>query len=131
MLPEEIPRLSALKQVIANDDEQEGGGGSGIRPRDRVAPIHAFQACAFDRSATPPSHLAAPRRAAAAADVAKPPPPCNALAVARRRSPAVSRGWRGAAYVRKLGGAAKSPGEIGRDMVARVRTVAFHGVEVI
>lgn len=30
------------------------GGGSGIRTRDGVAPIHALQACAFNRSATPP-----------------------------------------------------------------------------
>jgi hypothetical protein len=30
------------------------GGESGIRTHDRVAPIHAFQACAFDRSATSP-----------------------------------------------------------------------------
>ena len=32
----------------------DSGGESGIRTRDRVAPIHAFQACAFDRSATSP-----------------------------------------------------------------------------
>src|SRR5690349_6007257 len=32
------------------------GGGSGIRTHDSVAAIHAFQACAFDRSATPPPH---------------------------------------------------------------------------
>src|SRR4051794_23459067 len=31
-----------------------GGGGSGIRTRDTVARIHAFQACAFNHSATPP-----------------------------------------------------------------------------
>ena len=31
-----------------------GGGESGIRTRDRVSPIHAFQACAFDHSATSP-----------------------------------------------------------------------------
>ncbi len=30
------------------------GGGSGIRTRDRVSPIHTFQACAFNHSATPP-----------------------------------------------------------------------------
>ena len=30
------------------------GGGSGIRTRDGVSPIHALQACAFNRSATPP-----------------------------------------------------------------------------
>src|SRR6185312_15203841 len=31
-----------------------GGGGGGIRTRDTVSRIHTFQACAFDRSATPP-----------------------------------------------------------------------------
>ena len=31
------------------------GGESGIRTRDRVSPIHAFQACAFDHSATSPA----------------------------------------------------------------------------
>ena len=30
------------------------GGGDGIRTHDTVSRIHAFQACAFDRSATPP-----------------------------------------------------------------------------
>ena len=30
------------------------GGGSGIRTRDTVSRIHAFQACAFSHSATPP-----------------------------------------------------------------------------
>ena len=30
------------------------GGESGIRTHDRVAPIHAFQACAFSHSATSP-----------------------------------------------------------------------------
>jgi hypothetical protein len=32
-----------------------GGGGSGIRTHDTVSRIHTFQACAFDRSAIPPS----------------------------------------------------------------------------
>ena len=31
------------------------GGGGGIRTRDTVSRIHTFQACAFSRSATPPS----------------------------------------------------------------------------
>ena len=30
------------------------GGGRGIRTLDTVARIHAFQACAFSHSATPP-----------------------------------------------------------------------------
>ena len=33
----------------------ENGGGRGIRTLDTVARIHAFQACAFNHSATPPS----------------------------------------------------------------------------
>ena len=33
------------------------GGGDGIRTHDTVSCIHAFQACAFDRSATPPISL--------------------------------------------------------------------------
>src|SRR5690242_17003501 len=49
-----------------DDDGRRAGGGSGIRTRDRVAPIHALQACAFDRSATPPRRLVVPRGAAAA-----------------------------------------------------------------
>jgi hypothetical protein len=40
--------------MAANDSERCAGGGSGIRTRDRVSPMHAFQACAFNRSATPP-----------------------------------------------------------------------------
>jgi hypothetical protein len=32
------------------------GGGSGIRTHDTVSRIHAFQACAFSHSATPPAH---------------------------------------------------------------------------
>src|SRR5438128_5419043 len=39
---------------ISVDNSKCCGGGSGIRTRDRVSPMHAFQACAFNRSATPP-----------------------------------------------------------------------------
>src|SRR5260370_24266862 len=49
-----------------------GGGGSGIRTRDTVARIHALQACAFNRSATPPGRLAMPRREA---ETTQPPAP--------------------------------------------------------
>ena len=44
------------------------GGDGGIRTHDRVTPIHTFQACAFDHSATSPhspwgrTPLAAPLR---------------------------------------------------------------------
>ena len=37
------------------------GGESGIRTHDRVAPIHAFQACAFNHSATSPARCAKAR----------------------------------------------------------------------
>ena len=33
---------------------QKNGGGQGIRTLEGVAPLHAFQACAFDHSANPP-----------------------------------------------------------------------------
>ena len=32
----------------------QDGGGQEIRTLERVAPLHAFQACAFDHSANPP-----------------------------------------------------------------------------
>src|SRR4051794_27404599 len=34
-----------------------GGGGSGIRTREGVAPLHAFQACPLGRSGKPPGRL--------------------------------------------------------------------------
>jgi hypothetical protein len=49
--------------MMVNWGGSRGGGGSGIRTRDGVAPIHALQACAFNRSATPPEGPAyGPRR---------------------------------------------------------------------
>ena len=39
------------------------GGGGGIRTRDTVSRIHTFQACAFDRSATPPCRAVGARPA--------------------------------------------------------------------
>src|SRR5579872_6371084 len=39
-----------------------GGGERGIRTLDRVSPIHAFQACAFNHSAISPGSLEADRR---------------------------------------------------------------------
>ena len=38
------------------------GGGGGIRTRDTVSRIHTFQACAFDRSATPPARASIEKR---------------------------------------------------------------------
>ena len=38
-------------QILKNADN---GGEKGIRTLDTIARIHAFQACAFDRSATSP-----------------------------------------------------------------------------
>ena len=63
-----VPRLSPLSLLrsvahVSGPDKIAFGGGSGIRTHDTVARIHAFQACAFDHSATPPR---AGRRTAAA-----------------------------------------------------------------
>ena len=44
----------------------KSGGGGGIRTRGRGKPTHAFQACAFDHSATPPGGPLWRRRARAA-----------------------------------------------------------------
>jgi hypothetical protein len=44
------PGLWTLSPHVADRD----GGQGGIRTRDRVAPIHTFQACAFNHSATCP-----------------------------------------------------------------------------
>ena len=57
-------RRRAVLDIIAvrNDVELEGplgieaGGEGGIRTLDTVSRIHAFQACAFNHSATSPSH---------------------------------------------------------------------------
>ncbi len=38
------------------------GGERGIRTLDRVSPIHAFQACAFNHSAISPAQLAVPNQ---------------------------------------------------------------------
>src|SRR5260221_582494 len=45
-------------RMTTNDGEYKIGGGSGIRTHVTVARKHAFQACAFNRSATPPSQPA-------------------------------------------------------------------------
>ena len=42
------------------------GGGSGIRTHDTVSRIHAFQACAFSHSATPPVNVECPQYSEAA-----------------------------------------------------------------
>ena len=57
-------------------DSKRGGEG-GIRTLDRVSPIHAFQACAFNRSATSP--------VAMRADLFR--IPCGFSAAATRRVP--------------------------------------------
>ena len=33
------------------------GGENGIRTHERISPLHAFQACAFNHSATSPNHF--------------------------------------------------------------------------
>ena len=50
--------LYLSKQIKKNNEPLNkalfGGGENGIRTHDRVSPIHAFQACAFNHSATSP-----------------------------------------------------------------------------
>jgi hypothetical protein len=46
-------QIGASKPLIRNGF-WEGGGGGGIRTRDTVSRMHAFQACALNHSATPP-----------------------------------------------------------------------------
>src|SRR5690348_4024584 len=53
-------RLSPMSLVrsvthVSGSDKRQLGGGSGIRTHDTVSRIHAFQACAFSHSATPPA----------------------------------------------------------------------------
>ena len=44
----------ASTATAMGESRELSGGGGGIRTRDTVSRIHTFQACAFDRSATPP-----------------------------------------------------------------------------
>ena len=44
-------QLAAAMNLAMNDN---GGGGRGIRTLETVTRLHAFQACAFSHSATPP-----------------------------------------------------------------------------
>src|SRR5258707_12755400 len=48
--------------TLADSRKQKSGGGGGIRTHVTVSRKHAFQACAFSHSATPPYRL--PRRRA-------------------------------------------------------------------
>src|SRR5271170_7038606 len=52
MLPTQ--RLQLQSPVDLYDSKGITGGETGIRTLDRVSPIHAFQACAFNRSAISP-----------------------------------------------------------------------------
>ena len=51
----EIPRIAGAQGTATNVSKRQYGGGGGIRTRDTVSRIHTFQACAFGRSATPPT----------------------------------------------------------------------------
>ena len=65
---ENAPRLGIASIRRRCVQEWDNGGDGGIRTHDRVTPIHTFQACAFDHSATSPhspwgrTPLAAPLR---------------------------------------------------------------------
>jgi hypothetical protein len=54
--------------------QKVAGGGRGIRTPDTVARIHAFQACAFNHSATPPSGGADYNQRATLRKRVRPPP---------------------------------------------------------
>src|SRR5690606_25841507 len=80
------------------------GGQRGIRTLDRLAPIHAFQACAFNHSATCPSGgglwLSPPSgatRVTARQPPAYPPPQAARLLLPRTAAAPHSGGARGAA----------------------------------
>ena len=48
----DILKNSVFKQIIVV--KLKNGGENGIRTHERVAPLHAFQACALNRSAISP-----------------------------------------------------------------------------
>src|SRR5208282_5757041 len=58
--------FKGLSRTSANKCERGVGGGSGIRTHDTVSRIHAFQACAFSHSATPPDNVECPQYSEAA-----------------------------------------------------------------
>ena len=47
-------KISIIKTLI---QKITSGGENGIRTHERIAPLHAFQACAFNHSATSPSSI--------------------------------------------------------------------------
>ena len=55
-------RLLTLPQSVWRKRNCKSGGGGGIRTRGRGKPTHAFQACAFVHSATPPGRALWRRR---------------------------------------------------------------------
>src|SRR5829696_3383735 len=52
---------SSTLRISVDCGGTRAGGGRGIRTLDTVSRIHAFQACAFSRSATPPRGRTSPR----------------------------------------------------------------------
>jgi hypothetical protein len=57
MRPDNAPAIfKYLNSLLENSGlaRTQVGGDGGIRTHDRVTPIHTFQACAFDHSATSP-----------------------------------------------------------------------------
>ena len=52
-IAEPLKEQQTIKNIIITFEWITGGDG-GIRTHDRVTPIHTFQACAFDHSATSP-----------------------------------------------------------------------------
>ena len=53
LFPYDLLCIFGTRAIQAKNEE--GGGGRGIRTLETVARLHAFQACALDHSATPPT----------------------------------------------------------------------------
>ena len=79
------------------------GGGRGIRTPVTVSRKHAFQACAFSHSATPPGGRRVGRLSALRAHYSRRKPPCKASGTGQLRSAAGARGCRGAAPAGQTG----------------------------
>ena len=49
--------LNSVLTLILFKKNKKNGGENGIRTHERVSPLHAFQACAFNHSATSPNQF--------------------------------------------------------------------------
>ena len=65
-LAADVPEPDLRVHFLRTRADEAAGGGSGIRTHDTVSRIHAFQACAFSHSATPPVNVECPQYSEAA-----------------------------------------------------------------